>query len=69
VQKLVAIGTILSKDPSPVPPEQDFPTYFNQHYQKPASGRDYLWMQAQVLKTVMAEQPELTVVQSLKRLE
>jgi hypothetical protein len=69
MKREVAFMDLVSKDPSPVPPEQDFPTYFNQHYQRPASGREYLWMQAQVLKTVMAEQPELSVVQSLKKLE
>ena len=69
VQKLTAIVDTLDKEPSLVPPGQDFPTYFNQHYQKNASGKDYLWMQAQVLKVVMAETPEPTVVESLKRLE
>ena len=69
VDELTAIATTLDKDPSPVPPQQDFPTYFNQHYQTTASGREYLWIQSQVVKTVMAEQPELGVVQSLKNLE
>jgi hypothetical protein len=69
VAQLVKISDKLDKEPTRVPPEQDFPTYFNQHYQKVDSGKEYLWIQSQVVKTVVAEQPELTVVQSLKRLE
>jgi hypothetical protein len=69
VAQLMKISDTLSKEPTRVPPEQDFPTYFNQHYQKLASGKEYLWIQSQVVKTVAAEQPELMVVQSLKALE
>ncbi|QMV19518.1 hypothetical protein GOB94_13095 [Granulicella sp. 5B5] len=69
VTKLTAIREALDKEPSPVPAGQDFPTYFNQHYQRPASGKEYLWMQAQVVGVVMAEKPEPTVVEALKRLE
>lgn len=69
VKQLGEIRDELDKGPNPIPAGQDFPTYFNQHYQRNATGRDYLWMQAQVVGAVMAEQPEPTVVQSLKRLE
>jgi hypothetical protein len=69
VTQLLKIADTLNKEPSRVPPEQDFPTYFNQHYQKVASGKEYLWIQSQTVRTVAAEQPELIVVQALKRLE
>lgn len=69
VQQLVSIAAVLDKEPSLIPEGQDFPTYFNQHYQKTASGKDYLWMQAQVIKVAMAETPEPTLVQTLKQLE
>jgi hypothetical protein len=69
VQQLVSIAAVLDKDPSPIPAGQDFPTYFNQHYQKTASGREYLWMQAQVIKVAMAEDPEPALVQTMKSLE
>jgi hypothetical protein len=69
VQQLVSIAAVLDKEPSLIPPGQDFPTYFNQHYQKTASGKEYLWMQAQVVKVAMAETPEPAVVQTLKQLE
>jgi hypothetical protein len=69
IERLTSIVESLDKEPSLVPAGQDFPTYFNQHYQKDASGKDYLWMQAQVVKTLMAEDPQPTVVQALKRLE
>jgi len=69
VAQLFAIVEVLDKLPSPIPEGQDFPTYFNQHYQKTASGREYLWIQAQVVKAVRAEEPEPTVVQAMKRLE
>ena len=67
--KLNDIWAKLENEPSLVPSGQDFPTYFNQHYQKNSSGKDYLWMQAQVVKAVKAEQPELGVVQGMKKLE
>ena len=69
VAQLFAIVAELDKEPSPIPDGQDFPTYFNQHYQKTATGREYLWIQAQVVKAVRAEDPEPTVVQAMKRLE
>ena len=69
VTQLDSIRETLDKGPSPVPEGQDFPTYFNQHYQRNATGRDYLWMQAQVVGTVMAEKPQPTVIGALKRLE
>jgi hypothetical protein len=69
IQSLVTIGDTLAKEPSPVPPGQDFPTYFNQHFQTTASGKEYLWIQSQVLKTIMAEDPEPTVVQTMNQLK
>jgi hypothetical protein len=69
VAKIMAIVTVLDKEPTRVPPQQDFPTYFNQHFQTNASGKEYLWMQSQVIKAVAAETPEPSVVQTLKRLE
>jgi len=69
VARLAAIADTLGKAPSPIPPGQDFPTYFNQHYQKNASGKEYLWMQAQVVKAAMAETPEPTVVQTMNQLK
>ncbi len=69
VAQLFAIVEVLDKLPSPIPEGQDFPTYFNQHYQKTATGREYLWIQAQVVKAVRAEDPEPTVVQAMKQLE
>ncbi len=69
VQQLVNIGETLAKEPSPVPPGQDFPTYFNQHYQTTASGKEYLWIQSQFLKELMAEDPEPTVVETMNQLK
>lgn len=69
VQQLTAMTDELDKEPSLVPAGQDFPTFFNQHYQKNASGKDYLWMQAQVVKTALAEDPQPTLVQTLNQLK
>jgi hypothetical protein len=69
VAKLTAIAAALDKEPSPVPAGQDVPTYFNQHYQKDSTGKDYLWMQAQILKVAMAETPELTVIETMNQLK
>jgi hypothetical protein len=69
VQQLVAIGDMLAREPSPVPAGQDFATYFNQHYQTTASGKEYLWIQSQFLKELMAEDPEPAVVQAVNQLK
>jgi len=69
VQRLVSIGETLAKEPSPVPAGQDFPTYFNQHYQTTASGKEYLWIQSQFLKELLAEDPEPAVVQTMNQLK
>ena len=69
VERLSAISAALDKGPSLLPPEQDVPTYFNQHYQKAASGKEYLWMQAQVVKAVLAESPEPALVQTVSALK
>jgi hypothetical protein len=69
VQQLVTIGDTLAKEPGLVPPGQDFPTYFNQHYQTTASGKEYLWIQSQVLKTLMEEDPQPAVVQTMNQLK
>jgi hypothetical protein len=69
VAKMTAIAATLDKEPSPVPAGQDVPTYFNQHYQKDSTGKDYLWMQVQVLKVAMAETPEPTVIETMNGLK
>jgi hypothetical protein len=69
VQQLVTIISILDQQPSLIPEGQDLPTYFNQHYQTFASGKDYLWIQAQVLKAVLAEDPQPTVVETMNQLK
>ncbi len=69
VTQLAAIADELAKQPSLIPPGQDLPTYFNQHYLTTASGEEYLWLQAQVVKVALADPTELTLVQAMKRLE
>ena len=69
VQKLTAVAKALDKEPSPVPEGQDVPTYFNQHYQKDSTGKDYLWMQAQVLKAALAEAPVPTLIETMNQLK
>lgn len=69
VAKLTIIAAALDKEPSPVPEGQDVPTYFNQHYQKDSTGKDYLWMQAQILKVALGETPERTVIETMNQLK
>ena len=69
VAQLAEIAESLMKEPSRIPPGQDLPTYFNQHYLTTDSGQEYLWLQAQVVKVALADGPELTLVQAMKQLE
>jgi hypothetical protein len=69
VERLAAIVESFGKEPSLIPPGQDLPTYFNQHYLTTGSGQEYLWLQAQVVKVAMADPQELTLVQAMKQLE
>jgi hypothetical protein len=69
VARLTTTVDALSKEPSLIPPGQDLPTYFNQHYLTTASGREYLWLQAQLVKIALADDPEPILVETLKRLE
>ena len=69
VTQLAEIADVLVKQPSLIPPGQDLPTYFNQHYLTTASGEEYLWLQAQVVKLALADEHELTLAQAMKQLE
>ena len=69
VARLTTTVDALSKEPSLIPPGQDLQTYFNQHYLTTASGREYLWLQAQLVKIALADDPEPILVETLKRLE
>jgi hypothetical protein len=63
------IAAELDKEPSPVPEGQDVPTYFNQHFQRVSTGKDYLWMQAQLVKAAIEEKPEQALIQAMNQLK